>query len=549
MKKYTFNGYIKAEVEGQLEGYLTLKDGMPRNAVLYPPAGNEIKGQSALKKIRDMDNMEELRIQVHTNVDIDSLISSIPGKIPVQAIEESQEDTLKVEGEKKTAERKKLEEELESRIIEQEMKESKVAEKEIEVYDTLIKERRGLKSEEPGKFPDKFSFENFVVGPNNKFAYAAAREIARFPGDSFNPLFITSSSGLGKTHLLKAIGNYLKKRDHDLEISYLTASNLSSILSNQDIKELKEEVNKANVLLLDDIQFLANKIDLQDEVFHILNNLLEKKGQVVLTSDRPPDQIPSLQDRMVTRFKSGLVVDIRPPTFETRVSIIDKILKEYDIKVEQDVKEYIARHVKKNVRELEGVLNRILAFSSLLEEDISKEVVKESLKHYSDEIDKGEKKVSSYTFKVGRSYLIEERRPDKGFEILKGMRDDGKTYIFSRLNPNRIKEDYGVKDSEIYWLTSRDSQNYITVSPNLENLSWRLEDLLKEDGVVLLDGLEYLISNTGFEPTIQFLRHMIDMVSETETVFLLTVSPDALERKHVSILEREMEVISEEDSL
>ncbi len=566
LEKYAFNGYIHTMVNDQLEGYITLKDGIPRNALLYTPADKEIKGLSALKKIKDLGSMENILIEVHTNVDIDSLISSTTGKLEQEKVEdelmaEEQEDIIdrmdeKVEEEEKkkkeekrkeiekSFEIKNLEDELQRRIIEQEMKETDIEEKAIGVYDMLIKERKGIDRVEPGPFPERFSFENFIVGSNNKFAYAAAREVSRFPGETFNPLFITSSSGMGKTHLLKAIGHYIIGKNADAKVEYLTTANLSNLLSKKEFEEVIEAFKKADLLLLDDVQFLANRPELQEKIFYIFNSVKESGGQIVLASDRNPEEIPSLKDRLVSRFKSGLVVDIKPPRFETRRAIVEKMLSRYEAVVDDQVIDFIAERVSKNIRELEGALNKILAFSSLLDEKITCEIVKESLGDH----EKGSKsdKRSAHSFLPGRSYLIEESRVERGFEILKGLSSSHSLHIFSRMNPQRIQEDFGLNGATIRWLTGRDSNNFETVSPNLESLTWHIEEIIKDGPVVLLDGIEYLIGQSSFGAAIQFIRHMVDVVSESDTIFLMTVSPDALERKQVSILEREMEVVHEE---
>jgi len=561
LKKYTFNGYLAITVEDQLEGYITLKDGMPRNALLYTPSDKEINGMPALQKIQGLESMDKLKIEVHTNVDIDSLIASTKGKLAskqigedyyqqveqdelLEVIEEEIEEEEKEDHRKemeKAMEKKDLEDELQRRIIEHEMKESEIEEKEIGVYDMVIKERKGMSPERPAPFLEKYSYENFVVGPNNKFAYAAAREVSRLPGDTFNPLFITSPSGLGKTHLLKAIGRYITKNHPELAVEYTTTAKFSKMSTEGKFNQVRDELMEVDVLLLDDIQFLANKPELQEDIYFIFNGIMERRGQIVLACDRAPEEIPSLQDRLVSRFKSGLVVDMRPPNFETRCDIISKKIEQYGENVPHDIIEFIAENIDSNVREIEGTLNRILAFSSLLKKDITMDVVRETL----GETDSSprQREGSAFSFLPGRSYLIEENKVPRGFKILKGLSVEKPIYVFSRMNPQRIHQDYGLEEVTIYWLTSRDSEKFETLSPNLESLTWHIEELLKEEPVILLDGIEYLIGQTGFDASIQFVRHVVDIVSEKGSIFFLTVSPPALERKQVSILEREMEVV------
>ncbi|MGM0509683.1 MAG: DnaA ATPase domain-containing protein [Thermoplasmatota archaeon] len=556
LKKYSFNGYIYIEAKERLKGYITLKDGRPRNAIIITPSKKEIHGVDALEKIRGWDKFEDIRIEVHTNIDIDKLISETGGKITEEELESQEEvfteleerveEEIEEEGEEEVE--KEADEEEEKKKIEKEYQEKELEEKEIEVYDMVIKEGKKKKEEEKkGPFSENYSFDHFVVGPNNKFAYAAATEVAKSPGSEFNPLFITSPAGMGKTHLLKGIGRYIEYNHPDLNLRYTTTAKLASDLSKEDSKkatdEVKDDYYNIDVLLLDDVQFLAGRDELQEEIFHIFNEVKSNNGQVVLSSDRPPEDIPSLENRLVSRFKSGLVVDISSPTYETRYGIIEEKLKNSDITLDEDIKEYLAKNITKNIRELEGALNRILAFSSLLKQEITLESVKQSLAGQKEDKQKRSesKKVE---FKEGRSYLVEEERADKGFKVFRDHKKGKQKYIFSRMNPSRIKEDFRINDAGVFWLTGKESTDFDTISPNLESLTWQLEEVLSDGSLILLDGLEYLISNSGFDATIQFLRHMVDTVSESGAIFVLTVSPNALERRQVSILEREMEVIS-----
>lgn len=558
LKKYSFNGYLKIEAKESLEGLITLKDGNPMNAVILTPSGEKIKGLDALEKIEGWDDFDEIRIEVHTNVDIDKLISETPGRLTDKE-REGAEDILssskrkgkKAKSPSRESRDQKVDEEVEKNKMEKEYKDKELEEKEIEVYDMVIKEGKGKKKGEEGPFTENYSFEHFIVGSNNKFAYAAATEVAKSPGEKFNPLFITSPAGLGKTHLLKAVGRYIKKNSPGLVIRYTTTAKLASDLSKTDeeseLDDIKRDYYEIDVLLLDDVQFLAGRDELQEEIFHIFNEVKSNRGQVVLSCDRPPQEIPSLENRLVSRFKSGLVVDISPPTYETRYEIIEDRLEDSEVTIKDEIKEYIAKHVTKNIRELEGALNRILAFSSLLKQDITLESVKQSIKSQDEEKEEQIQKDpddKGIEFAEGRSYLIEEERANKGFKVFRDLKKEKKKHIFSRMNPSRIKEDFRIEDADVYWLTGKESTEFNTISPNLESLTWQLEEVLSDESVILLDGLEYLISNSGFDATIQFLRHMVDTVSETGAIFILTVSPAALERRQVSILEREMEVVS-----
>ncbi|MGM0404704.1 MAG: DnaA ATPase domain-containing protein [Thermoplasmatota archaeon] len=562
LNKYSFQGYIRVTVDEELEGYITLKNGSPGNALLYTPSGMEISGDEALSKIMGMDELDNIYMEVHTNVDIDDLIQKVGGRVTKGASFFSSESSEEVDelleqmGEDTKSIQEKASEESENELLSSESKEitedihrKEREEKELEVYDMIIKERKG-KTVDVSPFPEKYSFDNFVIGENNKLAYVASKESARSEGRTFNPLVLTSNAGLGKTHLLKAIGHYIIENRPELNVVYSSTENCTSeiitSLREEGQEDLRKRYYEADILLLDDIQFLASREKHQEIIFYLFNHLDSKGRQIIMTCDRPPEDIPDLKDRLVSRFKSGLVVRIEPPSYETRLKIIEKKIKHHDIQVPDDVKDFLAAHITKNVREIEGAINRLLAFSTLLNQDMTLETVKKSFQGLTEE--KVEETTSGITDELqpGVSYMIEEERPDKGFKLLEDiLNKDNKVYIISRVNPNRIVKEYSLDEAEMFWLSSRESENLKTVRPNLESITYRLEEIIEEGKVILLDGVEYLVSHTGFDATIQFLRHMVDMVSETDTIFLITVSPSALKEREISILEREMKVLSE----
>jgi len=559
LKKYSFRGYIRITLNEELEGYITLKDGKPMNALLYTPSDMLISGDEAFSKIIGMDDMDNMYLEVHTNVDIDDLTDKVGGELSegtepsikdqseeVEELLEQVDDKTKSMQEKASEESKSEHISERSKEIDNEIHKKNREEKEIEVYDMIIKERKG-KRIDSSDLSDKYTFDNFVVGENNKLAFVASRESTRVEGRRFNPLVLTSNAGLGKTHLLKAIANHVKKHRPELDMVYSTTENCTSeiiaSLRDKGSEDLRDKYYNADILLLDDIQFLADREKHQEIIFYLFNHLNSNDSQIILTCDRAPEDIPDLKDRLVSRFKSGLVIRIEPPSYETRLKIIDTKLAQQDMDVSDDVKIFLAKHVKRNVREIEGAINRLLAFSSLLNEEITLESVKKTFQGTIErkEVEEG----TTDELYPGISYIIEEERPDKGFKILEGLHKRGdKVYIISRINPNRITKEYSLKGAELFWLSNRESQNLKTIPPNLESMTFRLEEIIDEGKVILLDGVEYLISHTGFDATIQFLRHMIDMVSETETIFIITVSPSALKEREISILEREMKVLT-----
>ncbi|WP_420639432.1 chromosomal replication initiator protein DnaA [Candidatus Poriferisocius sp.] len=219
-----------------------------------------------------------------------------------------------------------------------------------------------------------YTFDKFVTGPSNRFALAAALSVAETPGKSYNPLFVHGHAGLGKTHLLQAIGHYVKSHyvdDHRHPISRVVYVSTETFL-NQFVdairtnkrSEFKRAYREVDVLLMDDVQFLEGKEGLQEEFFHTFNSLHEVNKQIVLTSDRPPDAIPTLEDRMTSRFKMGLLTDIQAPDLETRLAILRKKAEQSNFFIDDEVLTFIASNVKDNIRELEGALTRITAYAS-----------------------------------------------------------------------------------------------------------------------------------------------------------------------------------------
>lgn len=230
---------------------------------------------------------------------------------------------------------------------------------------------------------DTFTFETYVVGPQNKLAYAAARAVAERPAENYNPLFIYGNSGLGKTHLLYAIAHQLKKRDESARIVYIKGDDftnelISSIREGKNV-EFREKYRQATLLLVDDIQFIAGKQQTQEEFFHTFNTLYESGKQIVLTSDRPPREMTQLEDRLRTRFEWGLMVDVAPPDFETRLAIIKNKSAMLGVDLSDSIAQNIAENVTANVRQIEGTLNKILAYRDLLDDHMDQETLNRAI--------------------------------------------------------------------------------------------------------------------------------------------------------------------------
>jgi chromosomal replication initiator protein len=234
-----------------------------------------------------------------------------------------------------------------------------------------------------GPLHAKYSFEAFVIGASNRFAHAAALAVAENPARSYNPLFIHGDSGLGKTHLLHAIGNYVRENFPGRHVRYVSTETfmndfVDAIRTNTTIA-FKRRYRECDVLLVDDIQFMENKEGLQEEFFHTFNHLYGANKQMVITSDRPPKSIATLEDRLQSRFLSGLITDVQPPELETRLAILRKKAEGERAHVPDDVLELIATHVKDNIRELEGALIRVTAFASLNRQPLNLEVAEQVL--------------------------------------------------------------------------------------------------------------------------------------------------------------------------
>lgn len=239
-----------------------------------------------------------------------------------------------------------------------------------------------------GMFNSKYTFDNFVVGKSNQFVYAAARAVAEHPGQKFNPLFIYGGVGLGKTHLLHAIGNFIHEHSPDLKIMYATCEKftndyIESLRSNKENEtiEFREKYRNLDVLMIDDIQFISNKTSTQEEFFHTFNELYQNNKQIIISSDRPPKEIATLEERLSSRFTCGLIQDIQSPDFETRVAILRKKSQQERYLIEDEVIEFIAEKVDTNIREMEGLLAKVYFFATLLGKKIAGiEEAKEALK-------------------------------------------------------------------------------------------------------------------------------------------------------------------------
>lgn len=254
---------------------------------------------------------------------------------------------------------------------------------EVKKKDVRLENRRQKLASRGIYLNPKYTFENFVTGPSNQFAHAAACAVAEAPGKNYNPLFIYGGVGLGKTHLITAIGNAVIDKRSDMNIIFVSAEQFTnevvSAIRHEKMSELKHKYRNVDLLLLDDIHFIANKTQTQEEFFHTFNAIYERQKQIVISSDRPPKEIGAVTDRLRSRFSMGLIADIQPPEIETKVAILQKKAEIENIKIPEEVAYYLASKVKSNIRELEGCLIRLGAQSSLTGDPIDLEMAKNVL--------------------------------------------------------------------------------------------------------------------------------------------------------------------------
>lgn len=230
----------------------------------------------------------------------------------------------------------------------------------------------------------KYTFDTFVIGSGNRFAHAASLAVAEAPARAYNPLFLYGGVGLGKTHLMHAIGHYILEHSPSSKVVYISSEKftnefINSIRDNR-AESFRNKYRNVDILLIDDIQFIAGKESTQEEFFHTFNALHEERKQIIISSDRPPKEIPTLEERLRSRFEWGLITDIQPPDLETRIAILRKKAKAENLDIPNEAMMYIANQIDTNIRELEGALIRVVAYSSLINQDITTHLAAEALK-------------------------------------------------------------------------------------------------------------------------------------------------------------------------
>jgi chromosomal replication initiator protein len=295
-------------------------------------------------------------------------------------------------------------------------------------HDTAVEVISAAETVAPSELNARFRFSSFVVGHNSQFAHAAAKAVAEAPGDSYNPLFLYGGVGLGKTHLMHAIGHEVHDRFPRKRVVYLTSEQFTneviSSIATARMGEFRHKYRTVDVLLIDDVQFLAGKDRTKEEFFHTFNALHEINKQIVISSDRPPKEIPTLEDRLRSRFEWGLIADIQPPDFETRLAILHSKLGNKTSLIPEEVMNFIAHKVQRNIRELEGALTRVQAFAAVHQRQIDQE---EAARLLSDIIPAGTRK----PINVERIQALVADYYNVTLEDMKGKRRD-KHIVFPR---------------------------------------------------------------------------------------------------------------------
>lgn len=240
---------------------------------------------------------------------------------------------------------------------------------------------------ETANLNNKYKFDTFVVGSNNKFAHSAALAVAESPGEAYNPLYIYGGAGLGKTHLMHSIGHFVLEQNHNMKVLYVTSEQftnevIESIRSGNAaaMTKLRDKYRTVDVLLIDDVQFIIGKESTQEEFFHTFNVLHSAGKQIILSSDKPPKEMETLEERFRSRFEWGLIADIQPPDYETRMAILRKNAETYDKEIDDEIIQYIATNIKSNIRELEGALNKVMANARLNKQELTLALAEDALK-------------------------------------------------------------------------------------------------------------------------------------------------------------------------
>lgn len=322
----------------------------------------------------------------------------------------------------------------------------------------------------------EFSFDTFIIGPSNKFAHAASKSVAQTPATSYNPLFIYGGSGLGKTHLLFSIKDYINKHTPAKQIVYVKGeeftNDLIDCIKRNTTSSFREKYRQIDVLLVDDIQFIGGKESTQEEFFHTFNSLYSVGKQIVLTSDRPPREIKLLEDRLRSRFESGLLADIQPPDFETRIAIIRRKAELLNIIIPEEVAEYLANRIKNNVRQLEGVVKKLKAYKQLDDMQINIIAAQKAISDILNDDKPAEVTIEKIINEVSRTFCVapEDIKSKKRSAAISNARQVS-IYIvreITQLQMEAIGEEFGNRDHSTVVYTLKQVAKTMNTNPSFK---------------------------------------------------------------------------------
>ena len=359
-----------------------------------------------------------------------------------------------------------------------------------------------------------YTFENFIVYEGNNLAYRAAQKIIEFPG-SINPLIIAGDAGTGKTHLLNAIGNeYLKKGK---KVIFRNAEEI--------LLDRKVDYN-ADVMIIDDFNALLENEDIHPIINLIMENYTYGEKQLVISSGMNLKYYV-LEQSLRAKIEGGITITIKSPDEKTRFEILKMKTSEMKVSIEENILHYLAKNIG-NLNTLISSLKKIVAFSKILGERPTISIAAELIK-------------GKISLEPGTSYLVEEEKIYRSISHLKELLEKGyRGIVITRMNPHRFKSVYDVS-MDIYWLTDHTTE-LPSIPPTLENINYFLEDYIRSKTVIFIDGVDFLISKNSPEAVIQFIRHMVDAISETKSVLIVSLNPKTIEERYLKILERELEL-------
>ncbi len=596
LRQRGFTGYLKVWAKGDPNvGYVVMSEGGRALAIFSGPKGF-LLGRDALPRFRKLAGNEDFTIEVHTDVDVKSILSNLPRKEKggskkdlnttkksarkrrgqervLEALGQGLAKVIEAFAEKGKGERRA--EDLAHELDNDAPRKTKPSLKMPKKGQTAARGKKGEKPdtakgmarkkptkgkrrvvEEPSREPvdrqtglaDEFTFENYLVSKSNEFAHAACYALAQGSPESYSPLLLVGEPGLGKTHLLNAVGNLVVKSRPELKLRYLTASQFRLELEEAEksdrVSQFRSSFRDLDILIFDDLQDMEGRSRAQEEILQLFEDFQSKGKPLLLAADRRPSEMGQLDSRLVSRFQSGLVAGLMPPDLETRLRFLKRRMEARKDPCPEEVLHYLAESIPLDLRELDGALNSVLAYASTLGRKIDVALAKEALKGPASGRLGETTPVVSLDLRPAHSYMVKEERPRLAYRIFAGKAKGVKGMLITRTNPSKLRESYGLDGVDILWLTDRTESAENTVEPVLERLAHTVESFLYAGGpgIIMLDGLEYLRSNNGFEPVLKFIRHVVDDISESDFTFVLPINPATLEGRELSVLEREMEV-------